>query len=128
MSAEIDTGSALPNPGVARLIRTIVSRFQQAGAVVDPSSRLLRYASLFDADAPTGDVPGKQALDTTLLEVLQFVAVSDACGDDMLDQVAADLSVAAGGSIDATRDRHDCKARSLQFELFLLSCLRASGD
>ena len=54
LSAEVDRSSALHNPGVARLIRTIVSRFQKAGAVVNPSSRLLRYASLFDADAPKG--------------------------------------------------------------------------
>ena len=60
------------------------------------------------------DAPGQQALDTALLEVLQFVAVSDACGEDMLHQVSEDLSVAAGGSIDASGDRHDCKARSFR--------------
>jgi hypothetical protein len=38
LSAEMDSRSALDNPGVAHLIRTVVSRFQRAGAVVNPSS------------------------------------------------------------------------------------------
>lgn len=122
MSAEMNSSSALDNPAVACLIRTVVSRFQRAGAVVNPSSRLERYASLFDADPPTDDASGQWAWDTALLEALQFVAVSEAFGDDLLPQLAGDLSVAAAGSIDASNDRHDCKARSLQFELFLLSC------
>jgi hypothetical protein len=66
-------------------------------------------------------------LDTALLETLQFVAVSEAFGNDLLAPLAGDLSVAAGGSVDASDDRHDCKGRSLQFELFLLGCLHASG-
>lgn len=125
-SAEINSSSALDNPAIARLIRTVVSRFHRAGAIVNPSSRLQRYASLFDANPPTDDADGQWALDTALLETLQFVAVSEAFGDD-LSRLAGDLSIAAGGSVDATRDRPDCKARSLQFELFLLSCLHASG-
>ena len=48
--AEMDGSSALDNPAVARLIRTVVSRFQRAGAVVNPSGRLHRYAALFDTD------------------------------------------------------------------------------
>jgi hypothetical protein len=101
LSAEMDSSSALDNPAVARLIRTVVSRFQKAGAVVNPSSRLERYASLFDTDPPTDDASRQWALDTALLETLQFVAVSEAFGDGLLPQLAGDLSVAAGGSIDA---------------------------
>jgi hypothetical protein len=40
-----DSRSALDNPGVAHLIRTVVSRFQKAGAVVNPSSGVLRNNS-----------------------------------------------------------------------------------
>ena len=36
-----------------------------------------RYASLFDTDTPTDDASCQWALDTALLETLQFVAVSD---------------------------------------------------
>jgi hypothetical protein len=127
LSAEIEGSSALDNPAVARVIRAVVSRFQEAGAVVNPSSRLERYASLFDTDPPTDDASRQWALDTALLETLQFAAVSEAFGDDLLPQLAGDLSVATAGSIDASNDRPDCKARSFQFELFLLSCLHASG-
>jgi hypothetical protein len=127
LSAEMNSSSALDNPAIARMIRSIVSRFHSAGAVVNPSSRLERYASLFDTDPPTDDASGQWALDSTLLETLQFVAISEAFGDDRLRQLAGDLSVAAAGSVDASNDRLDCKARSIQFELFLLSCLHASG-
>ncbi len=82
---------------------------------MNPSSRLQRYASLFDTDPPTDDTSGQWALDTALLETLQFVAVSEAFGDDRLPQLAGDMSLAAAGSIDASNVRHDCKARSLQF-------------
>jgi hypothetical protein len=108
----MNSSSALDNPAVARLIRTVVSRFQKAGVVVNPSSRLGRYASLFEGDPTTDDTSGQSALDTALLESLQFVAVSEAFGDDLLSQFAGDLSVAVAGSIDASNDRHDCKARS----------------
>jgi hypothetical protein len=48
---------------------------------VNPSSRLERYASLFDTDPPTDDASGQWALDTALLETLQFVAISEAFGE-----------------------------------------------
>lgn len=51
---------------------------------MNPSSRLERYASLFDADPPTDDASRQWAVDTALLETLQFVAVSEAFADDLL--------------------------------------------
>jgi hypothetical protein len=48
LSAAIDRSSARDNPAIARLIRTIVLRCRAVGAVVNPSSRLPRYAALFD--------------------------------------------------------------------------------
>jgi len=55
VSDTMDSSSALDNSAVAHLIRAVVSRFQKAGPVVNPSSRLERYASLFDTDTPTDD-------------------------------------------------------------------------
>ena len=72
LSAEMDSSSALDNSAVAHLIRTVVSRFQKAGPVVNPSSRLERYASLFDTDTPTADASCQWALDTALLETLSI--------------------------------------------------------
>jgi hypothetical protein len=125
LSANVGGSFALDGPSISRLIRSAVSRFESAGAVVNPSSRLPHYASLFDRERATDE--SESVRDVALLEALQFVAISDSLDADRLRSLAGHLSIAASGSIDAGQDRQDCKARSLQFELFLLSCLQAAG-
>jgi hypothetical protein len=71
LSAEMDSSSALRQSG--RRAPDSHGRVAEAGAVVNPSSRRERYASLFDIDPPTDDASRLWALDTALLEPLQCV-------------------------------------------------------
>jgi hypothetical protein len=125
----INPGKVVDNGAVARLLFEILQDFKKYGAVIHPSSRLLKYATLFSSNAAAANDESIHArLDVALLEGLQFCAIHRCIlSAAQCPKLRRNLSIAAGGAVDATSDKDECKARSIQFELFVLSCLRAAG-
>jgi hypothetical protein len=129
MAAPINAAKMMHNKAVASLIRDTLSDFSARGVRINESSRLHRYASLFETVLGEKDCDAlHEQLDSALLETLQFEAIRRSMGGlpECLG-LSASLLQATGGNVDSSLDRADCKARSTQFELFVWACLRAAG-
>jgi len=125
----IDADRMARNDVVAALVREMLEDFKAYGVSVNPSSRLVQYAALFDSSIiGTLSDEAHAHLDMALLEILQFKTIHRTL------KRAADyptlltgIATAIGGNLDPSLDKADCKARSTQFELFVWSCLLAAG-
>ncbi|MCI0674204.1 MAG: hypothetical protein L0Y42_00320 [Phycisphaerales bacterium] len=108
----------------AAIIRQIVETLNGFGAQIHASSRLHQYARMFEAD----DDPSTVQLDHALLESLQFLAVGRALKNlKYVKPWLSKINSASRGRAVASDDKTDSRARSDQFELFVMACLTEAG-
>lgn len=125
----LQTSNLLSGNETAEMIRAIISDFERHGVVVNRSSRLHRYASLFDAKGHSPNNESLQSqLDTALLEIMQFKVIrSSIYTAEHWLLLSRLLSQSIGGNFSSEDDRADCRARSIQFELFTWAYMTSAG-
>jgi hypothetical protein len=112
------------NVDLAQTIRQIVERLASFGARIHPSSRLHQYARLLEGK----DDPTNIEIDEALLESMQFLAVARALGKIRdIDPWLSKVEKASCGQAAALDEKTDSRARSDQFELFVMACLVEAG-
>lgn len=125
--ASLDPKLCLEGDETASMVQRIINRFEGLGIRVNPSSRLLKYKSIL-ANNTSSSLERDIAQNNALLESLQFLAIANSL-ENMSDSKAWSKRIqsAMAGATTATNDSLSSRARSLQFELFMMAVLVAAG-